>query len=238
VASLEAVERPAAQSHFNDLSRMLGHPTPAKADPEGVSEAELKKRTLTNLYNQRPTSPTRNSMKPSSTPMPGPRHHQRRHPRTLARSEPCEGCQLGEGNMTMPVQRGQDRCSECKTLLPDEGPCPNCGSTKRTVPLTVHTTVTVEATVDRKLIISWQEVDRLFSEKEYAAALLVAAVNVEFVLEGGLTGLPPPPKSHRKKRSAWGKAGKKAGKKSGARLRATLFPSISPRGVRSPAIQH
>jgi hypothetical protein len=30
-------ERPAAQSHFNDLCRMLGHPTPAKADPEGAS---------------------------------------------------------------------------------------------------------------------------------------------------------------------------------------------------------
>lgn len=48
-------ERSASQEHFLDLCRMLGHPTPAKADPEGASEAELKKRTLTNLYNQRPT---------------------------------------------------------------------------------------------------------------------------------------------------------------------------------------
>jgi len=30
-------ERPGAQSHFNDLCRMLGHPTPAEADPEGTT---------------------------------------------------------------------------------------------------------------------------------------------------------------------------------------------------------
>jgi len=48
-------ERSASQEHFIDLCRMLGHPTPAQADPEGASGAELKKRTLTNLYNQRPT---------------------------------------------------------------------------------------------------------------------------------------------------------------------------------------
>jgi hypothetical protein len=108
----------------------------------------------------------------------------------------------------MPVQRGQDRCSECKTLLPDEGPCPRCGSTKRTVPLTVHTTVTLEATVDRKLIISWQEVERLLVKAEYAAALLVAAVNIEFILwenlqrftpTSGLTGADD------RVSSAWGK---------------------------------
>lgn len=29
-------ERQAAQSHFNDLCRLVGHPTPAKADPEGT----------------------------------------------------------------------------------------------------------------------------------------------------------------------------------------------------------
>jgi hypothetical protein len=34
---------------------------------------------------------------------------------------------------------------------------------------------------DRRLSISWQEVDRLPAEAEYAAALLVAAVIVEFV---------------------------------------------------------
>lgn len=31
----ELKERSAAQEHFNDLCRILGHPTPAKADPEG-----------------------------------------------------------------------------------------------------------------------------------------------------------------------------------------------------------
>jgi hypothetical protein len=41
------IERSAAQEHFSDACRMLGQPTPA--------EAELKARTLTNLYNQRPT---------------------------------------------------------------------------------------------------------------------------------------------------------------------------------------
>jgi hypothetical protein len=36
-----------AQEHFIDLCRLLDHPTP--------TEADLKKRTLTNLYNARPT---------------------------------------------------------------------------------------------------------------------------------------------------------------------------------------
>jgi len=30
-------ERSASQSHFNDLCYMLGHNTPAKADPEGAT---------------------------------------------------------------------------------------------------------------------------------------------------------------------------------------------------------
>jgi len=41
-------ERSAAQSHFNDLCRMLDHPTPAKADPEGSTftfEKGVDKRT-------------------------------------------------------------------------------------------------------------------------------------------------------------------------------------------------
>jgi len=108
----------------------------------------------------------------------------------------------------MPVYRGQDRCSECKTPLPDEGPCPRCGSTKRTVPLTVHTTVTLEATVDRKLIICWQEVDRLLAKAEYAAALLVAAVNVEFILWENLQRFTPTSgltAADDRVSSAWGK---------------------------------
>jgi len=66
----------------------------------------------------------------------------------------------------------------------------------------------LEATVDRKLIISWQEVDRLLAKAEYAAALLVAAVNIEFILwenlqrftpTSGLTGADD------RVSSAWGK---------------------------------
>ena len=41
------------------------------------------------------------------------------------------------------------------------------------------------------LIIGWQEVDRLVAEAEYAAALLVAAVNLEFTLWERLRGLAP-----------------------------------------------
>ena len=51
--------------------------------------------------------------------------------------------------------------------------------------------MTLEATVDRKLIISWQEVDRLLAKAEYAAALLVAAVNVEFILWENLRRFTP-----------------------------------------------
>jgi len=54
-------ERQASQQHFLDLCAVVGHPTPAAADPTGESftfergAARLKARTLTNLYNQRPT---------------------------------------------------------------------------------------------------------------------------------------------------------------------------------------
>ena len=74
----ELKERSAAQEHFIDLCRLLGEPTPADADPTGdrycfawvdepvpgypkrpvprdeATAKELKKRTLTNLYNARP----------------------------------------------------------------------------------------------------------------------------------------------------------------------------------------
>ena len=51
----ELKENAASQEHFLDICQMLGHPTPAQADPEGATEAELRKRTLTNLYHGRPT---------------------------------------------------------------------------------------------------------------------------------------------------------------------------------------
>jgi len=43
-----------------------------------------------------------------------------------------------------------------------------------------------DVSVEAKLLIGWQEVDRLVQEEEYAAALLVAAVGVEFVLSDNL----------------------------------------------------
>ena len=54
-------ERSVSQEHFIDLCRLLGHETPGEnrdrtlAFEEGADAAELKKRTLTNLYNARPT---------------------------------------------------------------------------------------------------------------------------------------------------------------------------------------
>ena len=48
-------ERSGYQEHFIDLCHLVGHATPGEEDLSGTPEAELKKRTLTNLYNQRPT---------------------------------------------------------------------------------------------------------------------------------------------------------------------------------------
>ena len=84
-----------------------------------------------------------------------------------------------------------DECSECGASLPAEDPqregaqripCPNCGSTKRTKYASCSIQAGVSMKVDTKLIIGWHEVDRLVEAGEYAAAILVAAVNLEFVL--------------------------------------------------------
>lgn len=45
-------EKAACQSHFNDLCGVLGYPRIIPKDEECA--AKLKKRTLTNLYNERP----------------------------------------------------------------------------------------------------------------------------------------------------------------------------------------
>jgi hypothetical protein len=50
-------ETAAYQEHFNDLCALLGQPSPAAADPEARDDdcaKKLAKRTLTNLYNERP----------------------------------------------------------------------------------------------------------------------------------------------------------------------------------------
>jgi hypothetical protein len=44
-----ALKESAAKEHFLDLCQLIGHPSPA------ASDSELKKRTLTHLYNLRPT---------------------------------------------------------------------------------------------------------------------------------------------------------------------------------------
>jgi len=49
-----------------------------------------------------------------------------------------------------------------------------------------HVDVQTAVSMEAKLLIGWQEVDRLVQEKEYAAALLVAAVGMEFVLSENL----------------------------------------------------
>ncbi len=71
--NVTANERKVAQSHFNDVCELIGHENDprvmgvAKAarelvkerdnwlNPPDMPESELKKRTLTNLYNERPT---------------------------------------------------------------------------------------------------------------------------------------------------------------------------------------
>ena len=93
-----------------------------------------------------------------------------------------------------------DQCSNCGAWLPAEDPrpegaerepCSACGSTKRTKFGKMTARVSVSVTADAKLIISWHEVDRLREKAEYAAALLVAAVNVEFILWENLRRFTP-----------------------------------------------
>jgi hypothetical protein len=46
---------------------------------------------------------------------------------------------------------------------------------------TVTASISMSATASAQLIIGWQEVDRLLDKAEYGAALLVAAINVQFI---------------------------------------------------------
>lgn len=107
----------------------------------------------------------------------------------------------------MSLSAKQDQCSKCKTSLSDEGPCPNCGATGRIKFGECHVSVRTTARAKGKLIIGWQEVDRLLAKGESAAALLVAAVNVEFVLWENLRhlspALPPFKKTHHSEWRTW-----------------------------------
>jgi len=115
----------------------------------------------------------------------------------------------------MSIQRDMDQCRNCKAWLPTEDPrpagtpkpaCPKCGSMGRIKNASMHMVVSVNIVADAQLVIGWQEVDRLLEKAEYAAALLVAAVNVEFILWENLrrfTPNSPPPKSRNTERNAW-----------------------------------
>jgi len=90
----------------------------------------------------------------------------------------------------MSFERGQDQCADCGMPVPnqlageslsDRASCPNCGSIKREMFATATACVSTNATASAQLIISWQEVDRLVDKAEYGAALLVAAINVQFI---------------------------------------------------------
>ena len=117
----------------------------------------------------------------------------------------------------MSISHGQDECRECGMSLPNEDPrpegairtpCPYCGSTKRVKSGECNMTATASVSVDARLIIGWQEVDRLLTKSEFAAALLVAAVNVEFILWEKLRQFAPdspPPKTHNSERRTWEK---------------------------------
>lgn len=90
----------------------------------------------------------------------------------------------------MSFERGQDQCADCGTPVPnqlageslsDRASCPDCGAIRRKMFATVTACVPTSATASAQLIISWQEVDRLVDKAEYGAALLVAAINVQFI---------------------------------------------------------
>jgi len=84
-------------------------------------------------------------------------------------------------------------------------PCPNCGSMGRTFSVKMHATVSVNVSADAKLLIGWTEVDRLCNATEYAAAFLVAAVNVEFILWENLRRFTPTATLPSPIKSIWGK---------------------------------
>lgn len=82
-----------------------------------------------------------------------------------------------------------DLCMKCGVPLNEEGRCPKC----RLITVTSEASIQTEAlkSISREvvvpheavLLIDWKEVDRLLKKKEYAAAVLVAAINVEFTLQ-------------------------------------------------------
>ncbi|MEM4381644.1 MAG: hypothetical protein QXX19_05385 [Candidatus Caldarchaeum sp.] len=78
---------------------------------------------------------------------------------------------------------------KCGAPLNEEGRCPKCGLITVTSVASVQAealkSISREVVVPHEaiLLIDWEEVDRLLRKKEYAAAVLVAAINVEFTLQ-------------------------------------------------------
>jgi hypothetical protein len=89
-------------------------------------------------------------------------------------------------------------CHSCKVPLDEQGKCPQCGKVK--VPVTATASFRTESlqSVSKNVSpqfesgdvpIKWDEIDRLFNKKEYAAAILVTAINVEYTLKRLITEL-------------------------------------------------
>ena len=86
----------------------------------------------------------------------------------------------------------------------DSAPCQRAG---RTVHKALQTTVRAHGSISKKLLIGWQEVDRLLFKSEFAAALLVTAVNIEFTFWENLRRFTPSTglaSASQKVKSAWG----------------------------------
>jgi hypothetical protein len=94
-------------------------------------------------------------------------------------------------------------CHSCKVPLDEKGKCPQCGKLgKFLITATVSSQTESLQSVSQKVSvpfefgevpIKWDEIDRLFNKKEYAAAILVTAINVEYNLKQLITELKSNP---------------------------------------------
>ncbi len=136
-------------------------------------------------------------------------------------------------------------CAECGEPILDESPsadpkerrpCPNCGSTARRLSGEMHATISVSVSANAKLLIGWTEVNRLHDAAEYAAAFLVAAVNVEFILWENLRRFTPIVTLSSPIKSIWGKirANQKEGVTLGSLLKVASFLSKNDEFSLSP----
>jgi hypothetical protein len=80
--------------------------------------------------------------------------------------------------------------------LDEKGKCPQCGKFLITATASFRTeslqSVSQKVSVPfefGEVPIKWDEIDRLFNKKEYAAAILVTAINVEYTLKRLITEL-------------------------------------------------